>query len=95
VVAPCRVALEVGTHSRWVQQELSALGHEVIVANARQVRLIHQGRSKSDKLDAEKLARLARVDVRLLSPVRHRSEQTQAELAVLRSRDHWSERVRS
>jgi transposase len=86
-LAPCRVALEVGTHSRWVARLLSELGHEVIVANARQVRLIHQGQRKNDALDAEKLARLARLDVKLLSPVRHRSEQAQAALSVLRSRD--------
>lgn len=86
-VGPYRVALEVGTHSRWVSQLLRELGHEVIVANARQVRLIHQGPRKNDKLDAEKLARLARADVKLLHPVRHRSEQAHSELMVLRSRD--------
>lgn len=84
---PYRVALEVGTHSRWVSKLLRELGHEVIVANARQVRLIHQGQRKNDKLDAEKLARLARVDVKLLSPVQHRSERAHSELMVLRSRD--------
>jgi transposase len=86
-VGPFRVVLEVGTHSRWVEQLLEELGHEVIVANARQVRLIHQGQRKNDKLDAEKLARLARVDVELLHPIRHRSEQAHGELRVLRSRD--------
>ena len=86
-VAPCRVALEVGTHSRWVAQLLRELGHEVIVANAREVRLIHQGRRKNDKLDAEKLARLARVDVKLLFPIQHRNEGAQSQLSVLRSRD--------
>ncbi len=86
-VAPSRVALEVGTHSRWVAALLTELGHEVIVANARHVRLIHQGKRKNDKLDAEKLARLARVDRHLLSPIRHRSEQAQSQLVVLRSRD--------
>jgi transposase len=86
-IEPCRVALEVGTHSRWVSKLLGELGHEVIVANARHVRLIHQGQRKNDKLDAEKLARLARVDVELLSPITHRSEEAQSELTVLRSRD--------
>jgi len=86
-VGSSRVALEVGTHSRWVAQLLTELGHEVIVANARHVRLIHQGPRKSDKLDAEKLARLARVDSHLLSPIRHRSQQAQSQLVVLRSRE--------
>ena len=35
----CRVALEVGTHSPWISRLLSRLGHEVIVANPRQVKL--------------------------------------------------------
>ena len=59
-----RLALEVGTHSPWVSRLLAEAGHEVIVANARAVRLIYGGKRKSDRLDAEKLARLARVDVR-------------------------------
>src|SRR5215470_756953 len=33
------VALETGTHSPWISRLLGELGHEVIVANARQVRL--------------------------------------------------------
>src|ERR1700720_5024104 len=35
-----RIALETGTHSPWVSRLLSELGHEVIVAHARNVRLI-------------------------------------------------------
>ena len=44
----CRIAIEVGAHSPWVSRLLSKLGHEVIVANARQVRLIsHSSRKDS------------------------------------------------
>jgi transposase len=81
-----RVALEVGTHSPWVSRQLAELGHEVIVANARRVKLIAQSTRKDDRMDAEKLARLARVDPKLLAPIRHRSEQAQADLAVIRAR---------
>src|SRR5713226_6960667 len=35
-----RIALETGTHSPWVSRLLTELGHEVIVAHARNVRLI-------------------------------------------------------
>lgn len=83
---PCRVALEVGTHSPWVSRLLTELGHEVLVANARKVRLIHESESKDDPLDAERLARLARVDPRLLSPIEHRGKSSQETLAVLRGR---------
>jgi transposase len=84
---PTRIAIEVGTHSPWVSRLLSALGHEVIVANARQVQLISQNKHKNDRQDAELLARLARLDPSLLRPVRHRGAQAQADLALLRSRD--------
>jgi hypothetical protein len=59
------MAVEVGTHSPWVSQLLATLGHEVIVANARQVKLISQSSRKDDRLDAQTLARLARVDPQL------------------------------
>lgn len=84
--APMRIAIEVGTHSPWVSRLLEGYGHQVIVANARKVQLISQNKKKTDKVDAETLAFLARVDPRLLAPIKHRNEETQAALAVLRSR---------
>jgi transposase len=82
----CRIAMEVGTHSPWLSRLLEKLGHEVIVANARQVKLISQSSRKNDRLDAQMLARLARVDLQLLRPIRHRSEQAQGHLTVIRVR---------
>ena len=82
----CRIAIEVGTHSPWVSRLLSSLGHEVIVANARQVKLISASSRKDDRLDAETLARLARVDPQLLRPIRHRSEKAQQDLMKIRVR---------
>jgi len=81
-----RIALEIGTHSPWISRVLSELGHEVIVANARKVRLIGESRKKDDRLDAQTLARLARIDRELLYPVKHRSAQAQADLTVIRAR---------
>ena len=81
-----RIALEVGTHSPWVSRHLASMGHEVIVANAHKVKLITQSVRKNDRIDARQLARLARVDPKLLSPVRHRGEQAQRDLAVVRGR---------
>jgi transposase len=60
----------------WVSRLLSDLGHEVIVAHARNVRLIGKSRRKDDRLDAQTLARLARIDPQLLCPVKHRSAHT-------------------
>lgn len=82
----CRIAMEVGTHSPWLSRLLSSIGHEVIVANARQVQLISASSRKNDRVDAETLARLARVDVQLLRPIRHRSEEAQRHLMVIRIR---------
>ena len=79
-----RIALETGMHSPWVSRLLSELGHEVIVAHARNVRLIGESLRKDDRLDARTLARLARIDPQLLSPVKHRSAQ--ADLTVIRAR---------
>lgn len=81
-----RVAIEVGTHSPWVSRLLQKCGHEVLVANARKVRLIYAKGRKNDRLDAENLARLARLDPKLLYPLRHRGENSRAHLALIRSR---------
>jgi transposase len=81
-----RVILEVGAHSPWMSRLLTTLGHEVYVANARRLRAIYTNESKSDRVDAEYLARIGRLDPALLSPLTHRSAETQADLAVLRSR---------
>jgi transposase len=81
------VVVEVGAHSRWVSELLHELGHEVTVANARRVRLISENDSKTDRTDAELLARLGRADVTLLSPLEHRGREAQAELALVKARD--------
>jgi transposase len=82
----CRVAMEVGTHSPWLSRWLTGLGFEVIVANARQVKLISASSRKNDRMDALLLARLARVDPQLLRPIRHRSERAQSDLMTIRIR---------
>ena len=80
-----RLALETGTHSSWVSRILSEQGHEVIVAHARNVRLIGESGKKDDRLDARTLARLVRIDPQLLAPVKHRSAQAQADLMACTS----------
>src|SRR5215217_7621006 len=82
-----KIAIEVGTHSPWVSRLLKECGHEVLVANARKIRLIYGSGRKSDKLDAQKLARLARLDPELLYPIEHRGEDSQAHLALIHSRE--------
>jgi len=65
---------------------LRSLGHELIVANPRQVKLISESSRKDDRLDAQTLARLARIDPQLLCPIQHRSEKAQTALMTIRVR---------
>ena len=81
-----RVVIEVGSHSRWVAQQVAEMGHDVVVANPRRVRLIAESNHKNDDADAELLARLGRADVKLLAPIKHRNERVQNDLAVIRAR---------
>jgi transposase len=84
---PLKIAIEVGIHSPWVSRLLKECGHEVLIANARKIRLIYGDKRKTDRLDAHKLARLARLDPSLLYPIKHRGEDAQAHLALIHSRD--------
>jgi transposase len=83
---PLRIAIEAGTHSPWVSRVLEGCGHEVLVANARKLKLIYANKPKTDEVDAENLARVARLDPKLLYPLKHRSEDSQAHMAIIRSR---------
>lgn len=82
-----RVVLEVGCHSPWISRQLKQEGYEVIVANPRRVRLIAESDKKSDRFDAEQLARLGRMDPGLLSPIVHRGERAQRDRVLLLARD--------
>ena len=84
---PMRIAIESGTHSPWASRVLEECGHEMLVANARKLRLIYANKRKTDEVDAENLARLARLDPKLLYPLNHRGEGSQTHLAIIRSRE--------
>ena len=81
------VAIEAGTHSPWVSRVLSGKSNKVLVGNPRKLRMIWASDQKDDIRDAEMLARIARFDPRLLYPIRHRDEQSQADRALLKARD--------
>jgi hypothetical protein len=57
-----RVVVEVGTHSAWVREVICSYGHEVLVANPRLMEGSKRRKRKNDRIDANKLARLGRVD---------------------------------
>lgn len=86
-IEPTVIALEAGPHSPWISRLLTSCGHEVIVGNPAKIPSISRSRSKSDWRDAEQLARLARFDRKMLHEIRHRKEDTQRDLQVIRTRD--------
>ena len=56
--AHARIAMEAGTHSIWISQQLQELGHEVVVTNVRELRAISHSDRKSGQVDAEKACAL-------------------------------------
>jgi transposase len=84
---PTRVAMEAGVHSIWISEQLQELGHDVIVANVRELRAISHSDRKSDQVDAEKLARYARLDPNILRPISHRTVEQQQALTLIRARE--------
>jgi transposase len=79
--------MEAGVHSIWISEQLQELGHEVIVADVRELRTISHRDRKCDEVDAEKLARYARLDPNILRPIAHRTVEQQEALTLIRARD--------
>jgi transposase len=84
--AGARVAFETGSHSAWVRELVEQIGHQAIVANARELEAVTGRSHRTDHHDARQLARLARVDPALLNPVELRGTAEQADLFVIRAR---------
>lgn len=83
-----RVAMEVGTHSAWIEREIASLGrHEVYVANARKLRAIWENDKKSDTTDASLLAEFVQIKPSLLRPIKHRGEEARNDLKLVLARD--------
>ena len=88
-----RVVLETGGHTNWMRRLIAGLGHEVLVADARQLRLISQSHAKNDRNDAYWLAELGRTNTDLLAPVAARDEHVEQHRSWLREREaarRWS-----
>src|ERR1017187_8802620 len=85
-VMPARVVMEVGTHSAWARDAVAGGGHEVLVANPRQMEGPKKRKRKNDRIDAHKLARVGRMDPQSLFPIHHRSVEVRRDLLALRAR---------
>jgi transposase len=82
-----RVVLEAGSQSAWMSRRLRSEGFDVHVVDPRRVQLIAKDPRKTDRRDAETLARLEAGMPELLGTVHHRGEQAQADLSIIRARD--------
>ena len=78
---PMRIAIEAGTHSPWVSRLLEECGHEVLVANARKLRLIYSNKRKTDEVDALRTWHAWRVWIR--------SCCTRSSIGAKRARPIW------
>ena len=85
-LAAARVVMEVGTHSAWARDVVASCGHEVLVANPRQMEGPKRRKRKNDRIDAHKLARVGRMDPQSLFPIEHRSVEVRQDLVAVRAR---------
>jgi transposase len=86
-LAAARVVIEVGTHSAWARDVVVGCGHEVLVANPRQMEGPKRRKRKNDRIDAHKLARVGRMDPQSLFPIEHRSVKVRQDLVTVRARN--------
>lgn len=83
---PCRLAMEVGTHSSWIEEIGHAVGHEVYVANARKLRAIWDNDKKTDRTDARMLAEIVQLKPSLLRPIKQRGQEARINLKLVHAR---------
>ncbi len=81
-----RILLEASGSSPWVSRVLKGLGHDVGVVDPRRVRMVAESTLKTDRIDADTLAELARLRMRLRTLVWQRSESSQLQRGHLRIR---------
>jgi transposase len=86
-LAAARVVMEVGTHSAWARDVVANCGHEVLVANPRQMEGPKRRKRKNDRIDAHKLARVGRMDPQSLFSIEHRSVKVRQDLVAVRARN--------
>mgnify|MGYP002631252841 CR=1 FL=1 len=83
-----RIVIEASAPSRWIAELANKLGHEVIVANPREFRVISQSHRKSDRNDARILADFGQYRPALLRPIKLRGVRCQLARSTLAARAH-------
>jgi transposase len=84
-----RVVIEASTRSEWAAKTFESLGAEVVIIDARKVRVIAETKHKTDRTDARILADLARTDA-LPKPI-WRADPRTRELRDLLTLDRLAE----
>jgi transposase len=80
-----KVAIEAGNQTAWIHEVLVKMGAEVVVVNPNKVKLIAESRRKTDKVDAQVLCELLRLEG-LPHPVHMPGRETRALRGLLVAR---------
>ena len=83
-----RIVMEACGPCRWIAEVAKSAGHEVVVANPREFRLISASHKKNDRNDARLLGEFGQFKPSLLHPVKLRGVRCQAARTLLASREH-------
>ena len=81
------VTCEVGSHSAWIELVLRDCGHDVIVANPRELEGMRKRNHKTYKRDAFLLARTALQSPEDLHGITQRSPEIRRDMTLLNARD--------
>lgn len=82
-----KVILEAGSQSPWMSRVLRRSGFQVQVADPRRVAFLSKDPRKTDRRDAEQLAKVGAAMPEQLGSVHHRGVLAQAHLSIVRARD--------
>ena len=85
--AGATVAMETGTHCRWISSLAKHCGCDAIVGNARKLRAIWESSQKNDWKDAQMIANIARTSRELFHPVSLRDDEHHALVQLIELRD--------
>ena len=82
----CKLLMEVGTHSPWMQRFLRTMDIDARVCESRAAAELNKHGRKTDARDAEILSELLRTNSALVTLIEHRSQEQQAIWAQIEAR---------
>ena len=88
---PMRCVVEASPLAEWVAQLVEGMGHEIVVIDPRKAKAVICTKKKTDRLDAQKLAQIARTG--WYSEVHRKSERARLMRTMLKARSGLMEVV--